>query len=134
MTTQQIGVKAIIEHDNKILLIKRSAKYEHLSDAWDIPGGRTEFSEEPEAGLRREIKEETGLELDEIKQILDASTVFKNEEKQIVRITYLCTVKEESIQLSHEHTEMQWVSKDKLNTIEFKDTILKKTIEKHFTQ
>ncbi|MFA6888381.1 MAG: NUDIX domain-containing protein [Candidatus Woesearchaeota archaeon] len=128
MTTQQIGVKAIIEQDNKILLIKRSAKYKHLEAAWDIPGGRTEFGEDPIDGLRREIKEETNLELDEIKQILDASTVFKNEEKHIVRITYLCTVKETNVQLSHEHTDMQWVPKEELKNIEFKDKILKKII------
>ncbi len=134
MTTQQIGVKAIIEYNNKILLIKRSAAYGEISNSWDIPGGRTEFGEDPEDGLKREIKEEIGLELKEIKHILDASTVFKNEEKQIVRITYLCTVKEKNIQLSHEHTDMQWVSKDKLKTIEFKDKILKKIIEKYVIQ
>ncbi len=52
MNTHQIGVKAIIERDGKILLIKRSSKYGHLTDAWDIPGGRLEFGEEPELGLR----------------------------------------------------------------------------------
>jgi len=131
---QQIGVKAIIEKDNKILLIKRSGEYGEISNSWDIPGGRTNFGEEPEDGLKREIKEETGLELNEIKQILDASTVFKNEEKHIVRITYLCTVKKTNIQLSHEHTDIQWVTKEELKNIEFKDKILKKVIKKYFIQ
>ncbi|MBI5073019.1 NUDIX hydrolase [Candidatus Woesearchaeota archaeon] len=134
MTTQQIGVKAIIEKNGKVLLIRRSSKYEHLTDAWDIPGGRLEFGEEPEAGLQREIQEETGLELDEIKQILDATTVFKNEEKQIVRITYLCTVKEtnQTGKISDEHTSLEWIPKEKLKTLELKDKILKKVIDKHF--
>ncbi len=128
MITQQIGVKAIIEKDNKILLIKRSAAYGEISNSWDIPGGRTEFGEEPEEGLKREIKEETGLELETIKLVLDVSTVFKNQEKQIIRVTYLCTVKNNNIQLSHEHTDMQWITKQELKNIEFKDKILKKTI------
>ncbi len=134
MTTQQIGVKAIIEKNGKILVIRRSSKYEHLTDAWDIPGGRLEFGEEPEAGLRRELQEETGLELDKIKQILDASTVFKNEEKQIVRITYLCTVKEtnQSEKISDEHTSLEWVPRENLKALEFKDIVLKKVIDTYF--
>lgn len=131
---QQIGVKAIIEKDNKILLIKRSSKYEELENAWDIPGGRLDFGEEPEDGLRREIFEETGLVLDQIKQILDATTVFKNEEKQIVRITYLCSVKEtdQTEKISDEHTSLEWIPKEKLKTLVMKDTILKKVIDKYF--
>ena len=122
---QQIGVKAIIEKDNKILLLKRSEKYEHLSNAWDIPGGRINFGEEPKEGLKREIEEETGLQLKEIKQILDASTVFKNEEKHIVRITYLCTVEEGDPILSNEHTQIEWIPKERTDAREIVATIEK---------
>src|SRR3989338_2351556 len=132
MTTQQIGVKAIIEKDNKILLLKRSEKYDHLKDQWDIPGGRINFGEEPEEGLKREIEEETGLELEEIKQILDASTVFKNEERHIVRITYLCTVKEGTHKTSHEHTHIEWVLKEKLKELGIEDKLINKVLEKYF--
>ncbi len=129
---QQIGVKAIIEKDGKILLLKRSEKYDHLKDAWDIPGGRINFGEDPEEGLKREIEEETGLELQEIKQILDASTVFKNEEKHIVRITYLCTVEDGDHNISNEHTHMEWILKEDVKKLEMKDKLLKKVIEKYF--
>src|SRR3989338_688134 len=129
---QQIGVKAIIEKDNKILLLKRSEKYEHLTNCWDIPGGRINFGEEPEEGLRREIKEETGLELKEIKKIIDAATVFKNEERHIVRITYLCTVEEGKEGLSNEHTHIEWIPKEKIKELEYKDKLLKKKIDNNF--
>lgn len=129
---QQIGVKAIIEKDNKILLLKRSEKYEHLTNCWDIPGGRINFGEEPEEGLRREIKEETGLELKEIKKIIDAATVFKNEERHIVRITYLCTVEDGDTNISHEHTHLEWIPKEKIKELEYKDKLLKKTIDNNF--
>jgi mutator protein MutT len=132
MTMQQIGVKAIIEKDGKILLLKRSEKYEHLNNAWDIPGGRINFGEDPKDGLTREIQEETGLQIKEIKYILDASTVFKSEEKHIVRITYLCTVEEGNSNLSHEHTHMEWIPRKNIKELEMKDTLLKKIIEKYF--
>lgn len=136
MTTQQhIGVKAIIVHNGKILFIKRSDKYDHLKDAWDIPGGRINFGEDPEQGLRREIREETNLELEKIEKIIDVSTVFKNEEKHIVRITYLCTVKQVSIneiKLSGEHTAYGWLSPVELKEQDFNDKLLFQTLTKHF--
>ncbi|MEK6921686.1 MAG: NUDIX domain-containing protein [Nanoarchaeota archaeon] len=127
-----IGVKAFIEKEGKILFMKRSGKYENLNDAGDIPGGRIDFGEDPIDGLKREIQEETGLELEEIKQILDTSTVFKNEEKHIVRITYLCTVKDGATALSHEHTSLEWIPKDQLKTLQYKDKLLEKTIHNFF--
>lgn len=128
-----IGVKAIIKKEGKVLFIKRSEKYkdQELDDSWDIPGGRINFGEEPIEGLRREIKEETSLELEEVKQILSTDTVFKNEEKQIVRITYLCTVKEGQHQLSEEHTELVWIPIQELKNMHFKDKLLEKTIQKY---
>ena len=130
MNTHQIGVKAIItDKEGKILLIKRSEKYGCLKDAWDIPGGRIDFGEEPVEGLKREIKEETGLALKEVKKILDVSTVYKDESKHIIRITYLCEVEESSITLSSEHTEQAWFNPEQLRNLHFKDELLKRTID-----
>lgn len=130
MATQYIGVKAIIINNGKILFIKRSDKYDHLKDAWDIPGGRINFGEDPEQGLQREIKEETNLDLKQIEQIIDVSTVFKNEEKHIIRITYLCSVKNSDIILSNEHTAYQWFTKDEAEKLSFKDALLKVAVTK----
>ena len=125
---QYIGVKAIIQDDEgKTLLIKRSSKYDHLENQYDIPGGRINFGEEPTVGLQREIKEETNLDLDNIKKIIDVSTVFKNEEKHIVRITYLCTIKPESLnnmKLSEEHIGHVWKNTSTIPREDFKDQLL----------
>ena len=124
-----VGVKAIIKNSDKILLIKRSDKYkaDSIQGIWDIPGGRINFGEEPIDGLKREIYEETGLELDEIKQILDASTIFIDEERHIVRITYLCTVKSSEVNISEEHTDMMWIEPSKID-FKLKDHLIEKVI------
>ena len=126
-----IGVKAVIvNQDKKILLIKRSKKYKDcIGEVWDIPGGRIDFGEEPGEGLKREVKEETGLELKEIKKILDASTVYKDDEKQIVRLTFLCSIYEDMPTLSEEHKEFIWTEPGKID-FEFKDKLLEKVIKK----
>ena len=51
----------VLIEDNKILLIKRAA--EPFKGEWALPGGRIEEDETAEQCLRREMKEETGLEI-----------------------------------------------------------------------
>jgi 8-oxo-dGTP diphosphatase len=126
---QQIGVKAIItNNNNEILLVKRSDKYNEIKNYWDIPGGRIDFGEEPLDGLKRELLEEINLELDQVKKIIDASTVYKDDNKHIIRITYLCTVKNTNIQISDEHTEFLWINSKDID-FDLKDHLLKKCIK-----
>ncbi len=126
-----VGVKALIQDKEKILLIKRSDKYKksNVHGIWDIPGGRINIGEEPETALNREVFEETGLKLKDIKKILDASTIYKDKEKQIIRITYLCTVENTEISLSDEHTEFKWIRPE---AIDFKlnDFLIEKCVKK----
>jgi 8-oxo-dGTP diphosphatase len=131
---QKIGVKAIIQNEaGETLLIKRSSKYDHLENQFDIPGGRINFGEDPLVGLQREIKEETNLDLNTVKSIIDVSTVFKSEEKHIVRITYHCTIKPESLtnlKLSEEHIGHTWRNTNDMNQEDFKDQLLWSALRK----
>src|SRR5690606_11662054 len=54
---------AIIEHDNKILICQRSASMK-LPLKWEFPGGKVETGESKEDCLKREIREELGLEIE----------------------------------------------------------------------
>ena len=56
-----IGVGAIVQYNNTVLLIKR--KYEPEAGKWSIPGGHLELGETPEEGAAREVKEEVGLDV-----------------------------------------------------------------------
>jgi 8-oxo-dGTP diphosphatase len=52
---------AVIERDGRILICRRAdGKFGGL---WEFPGGKTEPGENPETALRREIREELGLEI-----------------------------------------------------------------------
>jgi 8-oxo-dGTP diphosphatase len=56
-----LGAAAVVIHDGRVVLIRRG----HAPDAgeWSIPGGAVELGESVEAALRREVREETGLEI-----------------------------------------------------------------------
>jgi 8-oxo-dGTP diphosphatase len=57
-----VGVGAVIVVDDRVVLIKR--KYEPLAGQWSLPGGTLELGESLEAGVAREIREETGLDVE----------------------------------------------------------------------
>jgi ADP-ribose pyrophosphatase YjhB (NUDIX family) len=56
------AVQGVLERDGRVLLAKRAI--EPRLGHWDIPGGFLEEGEEPLEGLRREFKEETGLDVE----------------------------------------------------------------------
>jgi ADP-ribose pyrophosphatase YjhB (NUDIX family) len=56
------GAQAVVEHDERVLLGRRRG--DPGAGLWDLPGGFLDEGEDPEAGLRREIREETGLEVE----------------------------------------------------------------------
>ncbi len=55
--------KAFIVHENKILLVKKSEQDPSHPNEWEVPGGRIEFGENLEDHIKREVKEEVGLDI-----------------------------------------------------------------------
>ena len=67
-----------------------------------------EFGESPEEALLRELAEETGLSAN-IFCPLQTWNFFREEETQIVGITFLCKAETNKVQLSSEHDDFAWV-------------------------
>lgn len=64
-----VGVAGIVFREDAVLLIRRGK--EPSRGEWSLPGGAVEVGETPEEALRREIREETGLEV----EVVDLSAV-----------------------------------------------------------
>jgi ADP-ribose pyrophosphatase YjhB (NUDIX family) len=55
------GVKCILRDGERVLLVRHSYG---ARERWELPGGHLRRGEDPEAGARREMREELGLRVD----------------------------------------------------------------------
>lgn len=104
-----IAVKSFIVNDEgNLLVIKRTDTDVQKPGIWEVPGGRLSMGENPFDGLKREAREETGLEID----ILNTLRVhhFKSDDGcTITMVTFFCRPLSNAITLSEEHTEHDWI-------------------------
>lgn len=69
------AVAVILEHDNKIILIKRSR--EPGKGKWDLPGGFVDPKENAEDALKREMEEELKINIGEIKYFCSFPNIYE---------------------------------------------------------
>ena len=80
----QVGVGVIIIRNNRILLGERIGA--HGAGTWAAPGGYLEFGESIQQCARREVLEETGLELESVKHFGFTNDIFTEEGKHCVTL------------------------------------------------
>ena len=79
-----VGVGVIVLRNGLVLLGERIGS--HGSGTWALPGGHLEFGETVEHCAAREVREETGLELQDIKAGPYSSDLFASEQKHYVTL------------------------------------------------
>lgn len=89
----------------------------HLPNKWEFPGGKIEPFESEEECLKREIKEELGLEI-ECLEMLPSSLHSYEGKKAIELIPFICTWVSGNISL-REHKEVRWMDVDKLHSLDW---------------
>lgn len=105
----RVAVKGFIVKDNKLLILKRTKEEVQKPNIWEIPGGRLELGEDPFQGLKREVKEEAGIDI-EILRPLSVRHFTRDDGQVITMIIFLCKVFDENIILSKEHCEFEWIN------------------------
>ena len=101
------AVKAFIKYNNKILILKESS-----CEKFGVVGGRLEPGEKLDEALRREIREETGLEAKIGKQFyVDEWNITANRKQlHIIGIFFECEALSDNIRLSNDHSEFKWIN------------------------
>jgi 8-oxo-dGTP diphosphatase len=111
---QRIATKALIVNEKGQCLILREANtYEEGTNVgrYHLPGGRLNLGEAFTDGLKREVDEEAGLEIEIGKPIYvgEWRPVIKGVQNQIVAIFFICKPLTSQVRLSEEHDDFQWV-------------------------
>jgi len=105
-----VTVGGLIFNDAGQVLMVRTHKW---SDRWGIPGGKVKWGEPSEAALRRELKEETNLDLTDIEFVLVQDCIHSKEfyrDAHFVLLNYTCRcVGAPDVQLNDEAQEFRWV-------------------------
>jgi 8-oxo-dGTP diphosphatase len=110
----KVGVGVIVMRDGKILLQQRMNA--HGEGTWSFPGGHLEFNEELEECVRREVEEETGLAVKDIKFAGLTNDKFEKESKHYITIFMLCEHEsgEAEIKEPEKCIGMDWFDWDKM--------------------
>jgi len=87
--TPTLTVDAIIKtNDDKVVLVKR--KNPPYKGWWALPGGIVEYGETVEEAVKREVKEETGLEVEIEKLVNVYSDPNRDPRGHFISICFLC--------------------------------------------
>ena len=115
-----VSIKALIIDGNKILCLKNER------NEWDFPGGKINFDEDIEEGLKREVKEETNLDIKNLKILKPFNLKFNA--VPVFIVVYSAEIScNSSVLVSYEHSEYNFFSKAELKNLnipqEYKDLI-----------
>jgi len=110
-----VGVGGVVVHHQRALLIRRGC--EPLKGQWSIPGGMLELGEELAEGVRRELKEETGLDVEPL-EIVAAFDRITREGKRIkyhyVIVDYVCLLRRGRLKPASDVVDARWVRREEM--------------------
>ena len=109
-----VGVGVFIFRDGKFLMMKRAGK--HAPGEWSVPGGWQEIGETPSQASAREVKEEVGCEIANIRFGLITNNYYPEESHHSVSIMTLSdwVSGEPQILEPNKCEELRWVDFDSL--------------------
>ena|SRR5580704_12079660 len=120
-----IGVGAVIVEGGRALLARRAS--EPLKGEWSVPGGMLELGEKLRDGVRREVLEETGVEVEpgEVLDVVDSifTDVQGRTQYHYVLIDYLCRPLSGQPTAGSDVSDVRWVTAEALSALGLRGSI-----------
>ncbi len=115
-----VGVGGIVLDAERVLLVKRGR--EPLKGIWSIPGGKLELGETLREGVRRELREEVGLEVDVLEMVEILDRISLDAEGRVayhfVLIDFLCESTAGVARADDDAAAVAWVARDRVSEYE----------------
>lgn len=130
-----LAVAAIIVDNGEILLVKRAN--EPARGKWSPPGGVVELGESLVDAVRREVREECGLEI-EVDGLLDVVEVVRRDSENRIRfhyviLDYLAHPTGGELRPGEDASEVRWIPLRELENYEITQS-LRKLVERHWSE
>ena len=108
-----LSVKALVrDGEGRCLIIRRSSASKHNAGGWDLPGGKVDAGEAPDAALVREVAEETGLLVDIVR--VAGAAESEAPDRKIAYLIFEANTLASEVRLSSEHDGFEWVPPSRL--------------------
>ena len=122
---QKIAVAGFLAVDNKVLVVRRSSKENYFSGYYELPGGKIDFGEHPEQGLKREFFEETNLKITPLYLIRIFDYITNKGSRHTVELVYAVELNSDlnNLKLSDAHDDYKWISLNELDSFKISDEI-----------
>ena len=125
----KVAVDAVVfgydpEEGISVLLIKR--KFEPFQKSWALPGGLVKEDESLEEAVRRELKEESGVDVTYLEQLYSFGKPDRDPRNRVVSITYYGLVRPKDFQLSAQTDaeDVAWFNIKKLPKLAFDHKVI----------
>lgn len=107
------AVGGIVLHEGAVLLIRRA--YPPRQGEWSLPGGQLELGESLADGVRREVREETGLDV-EVGAVVEVfDRVHRDDTGRIryhfVIVDFLCAPRGGELRAGDDAVDVRWVAR-----------------------
>ncbi len=121
-----VGVGVLIQDDDRFLLIKRAAEPD--AGLWSVPGGMVELGEKAAEAAKREVLEETGLDVEIVEVLGVVDKIVEGDRGRImfhfVIVDYLAHPVGGSLEASSDALDAKWVRSEDFRDYEMSPTLV----------
>lgn len=120
----QVATGAVVIKDGKVLLVKR--KNSPSKNRWAIPGGKVRPGERLHSAVKRELKEETGIEVD-VGDVIHVFDVIERDAKKQVLVHYVIIdfeafYRSGELRPGDDALDARWVGSDEIDQLDVNES------------
>lgn len=131
---QRIVLGGVVIKEGRVLILQRHNDEAIYPNMWELPSGKRENLESSEVALVREVREESGLDVEALAPIstFDYQVERHDELHDSTQINFLVRpINSKEVSLSNEHQAFAWAAPEEINNYDITDST-KDVIRKAF--